>query len=214
MSITCIIGPMFSGKTTELIRLVDRKTYAGRHCLIIKHDSDTRFDPIQPLQPSRQPHVTTHGQICYQKTDIIHLPELTQSLIDDWINTKQYDVIAIEEGHFFPGIHTYCVTMANAGIDVIVSALDSSFKQELFVETGKLIANSENVIKLSAICMLCKGADGHFTIRTIDNDDQILVGGADIYMSVCRKCLINFKKNSSKHTPATFGPIVDSKVML
>src|SRR5208282_1524583 len=109
-------------------------------------------------------HVTTHGHIRYQKTDITHSPTLTTQDVDNWITSKKYNVIAIEEGHFFPDIQTHCIKLANNGIDVIVSALDSSFKQELFADIGELIANSETVNKLSAVCMMCKQSDGHFTI--------------------------------------------------
>ena len=64
----------------------------------------------------------------------------------------------------------------------------------LYKNIGELIANAETVMKLSAICMSCKQDDAHFNIRTIESDADILVGGADIYKSVCRVCMNRLKK--------------------
>lgn len=202
MSITLIIGPMFSGKTTELVKLVDRKRIAEKKCVIIKHCCDNRYnEDEQDLK-----HVTTHCRMRYEKCDVIYLSDLTSEIMTNLYKNDKYDVVAIEEGHFFSktnnpnsiGILDFCSGLANYGIDVIVSALDSSFRQELFVEIGNLVANAETVIKLSAICMHCKEKDASFNIRIIDNENEILVGGNDIYQCVCRKCLKNFKENNQK----------------
>lgn len=189
MSITLIIGPMFSGKTSELIRLVDRKRIAGKRCLIIKHTTDKRYDNLGNIE-----NIMTHSQISYSKTDIVKLSELSNELSNRIIVEKSYDLVAIEEGHFFSDINIFCNNLANNGIDIIVSAIDSSFRQEMFKNIGELIANAETVMKLSAICMSCKQSDAHFNIRTIESDADILVGGADIYKSVCRVCMNRLKK--------------------
>ncbi len=149
-TITTIIGPMFSGKTTEFIRLIDRKHIAGKKCLIIKHGIDNRFDVGEDNN-----HITTHSKIKYRKCDIVY-----QTMLDNFdAIIDKYDVVGIEEGFFFTNICKFCNDLANYGIDVIVATLDSSYKQELFEEIGNLIATSENVIKLSAICMQCKKID-------------------------------------------------------
>ncbi|AEQ32714.1 thymidine kinase [Acanthamoeba polyphaga mimivirus] len=186
MSITTIIGPMFSGKTTEFIRLVDRKKIAGKRCLIIKHIRDDRFEK----NDSEEKHIITHNQIRYKNCDIVYSNNLFNSNFFELITTN-YDVVGVEEGFFFDDVANFCNELANNNIEVIVSTIDSSFKQEIFQEIGKLIAISENVIKLKAVCMKCKINDASFTIRTVDNDNEILVGGSDIYQSVCRNCLNN-----------------------
>ena len=139
---------MFSGKTTELIRLIDRKNIAGKKCLIIKHSIDDRYDK------DANPHVTTHNQYSYNKTSIIYVPRLTDALAEDII--KEKNVVAIEEGHFFPDLCEWCLELANNGLDVIISALNGNFKQEPYDEIGKLMANAEIVNKLAAVCMRCK----------------------------------------------------------
>lgn len=181
---------MVSGKTTEFIRLIERQRMADKKCLIIKHVDDNRFD----IDLNQRNHVTTHNKIKYEACDIVYTTELNKKETIEKI-VKEYNVVGIEEGFFFSDICVFCDTLANNGIIVIVSTLDSSYKQELFKNIGNLIAISENVIKLKAVCMNCKQNDASFTIRTINSDQEILVGGSDIYKSVCRKCLIEFNKS-------------------
>lgn len=191
MSITTIIGPMFSGKTTEFIRLIKRKQISGKNCLIIKNSIDVRYDNGE----NNNNHITTHDGQRYQNCDIIYQKTLKDEILINTISNK-YNVVGIEEGFFFTGLSYFCNELANRGIDVIVATIDSSFKQELFKEVGDLIAISENVIKLNAICMRCGEDNASFTIRTIESDELILVGANDIYQSVCRKCLNKFKNKS------------------
>jgi len=188
MSITVIMGPMFSGKTSELIRLIDRKRIAGKKCLIIKHTKDNRFDNAS--------NIVTHSEIIYSKCPIIYLSTLEESAIN-LVNDNGYDVVGIDEGFFFSKVlKPFFNKLADSGIDVIVSTLESSFRQELFLDVGMLCATAEHVIKLKAICMRCKELEASFTIRTIDSTELILVGGADEYQSVCRPCLNKFKSNA------------------
>lgn len=177
MSITTIIGPMFSGKTTEFIRLIDRQRLSGKKCLIIKHSIDDRF--------TNNNNIITHNDFNYDKCDIIYTNELNYY--------EGYDVIGIDEGFFFKNISNYCNEMANNGIYIIVASIDSSYKQELFPEIGKLIATSDIVIKLDSICMQC-GTSAAFSIRIINNNEDIIVGGKEAYQSVCRKCLKKHKE--------------------
>lgn len=188
-TITTIIGPMFCGKTKELTRLIDRKRIADKKCLIIKHSKDNRFD----ADNKGLAHITTHCGSSYDKCDIVRYNTIDNDKVFASIISK-YDVVGIDEGFFFKGICNFCNRLANNGIEVIVSTLDSSYKQQLFSEIGDLIAISEHVIKLTAVCKLCKSENGSFTIRTIDNNEEILVGSDDIYKSVCRSCLCAFNK--------------------
>jgi thymidine kinase len=189
MSITLIIGPMFSGKTSELIRLIDRKWIAGKKCLIIKNTKDDRYDNDN----NDINHITTHNKIRYQKCDIVYTTDLASQTLSESIKQKNYDIVAIDEGHFFKDLAIFCTTLANDNVDIIVSALDGSYKQELFGEVANLIPHAEIIVKLHAVCMRCKQSDASFTIRTCNSTEQILVGGADIYQSVCRSCLSAFQ---------------------
>src|ERR1700722_1663174 len=111
MSITTIIGPMFSGKTTELLRLIERERIAGKKCVIIKHAIDNRYvDFINTTNKCQGIyHVTTHGEICYYKCDIIYMSTISNNDFADLLIDKNF-----------------CNKLADAGIIVIVSTLDTS----------------------------------------------------------------------------------------
>jgi len=189
---------MFSGKTSELIRLVDRRRIAGKKCLVIKHINDNRFDNLvnsRPQTNNNNPcnhHITTHSEITYYKCDIVHIDNLFDENLIQRIH-QNYQVVGIEEGFFFKRINEFCNTLANNGIEVIVATLESSYKQQLFKEIGELIANSEKVIKLHSVCMRCKKSKASFNIRLVNSNEEILVGGQGEYQSVCRKCLNQFR---------------------
>lgn len=194
MSITTIIGPMFSGKTSELIRLIDREVISGKKCLIIKNKIDDRYDSeSKPVK-----HLTTHNNYCYTGCEIEIHTELNLEL-ERYILEKKYEAIAIDEGHFFENLTVFCNNMANNGVKIFVSTLCGSYRQHLFEEIGRLLPYSENIIFCDSICMVCKNP-GSFTIRITDSEDDIDVGGNDKYMSACRKCLnaFNCKKASMK----------------
>lgn len=197
MSITAIIGSMFCGKTSELIRLIDRKRIAGKKCLIIKHAKDNRFDGPEFNGIAGTQHVTTHSDIRYCKCDIIYRSDFTDDEFTKSICEK-YEAVGIDEGFFFKGLANFCNTLANNGIDVIVATLDSSYKQELFPEVGDLLAKTENIIKLKAVCMRCKQAEASFTIRTVESNEEILVGGAEMYECVCRPCLKSHREQQDQ----------------
>lgn len=187
MSITTIVGPMFSGKTTELIRLVDRQNISKKRCLIIKNTIDHRFDANDDRK-----YLITHSKMSFRKCDIILLSSFVDLTAADNI-IANYDVVGIDEGFFFDGITEFCTKLANNGVDVIVSTIDTSYKQQVFDQISKLMALSETIIKLNAVCHKCLNDKACFTIM-LDNkksSDTIFVGGEETYQSVCRKCLYN-----------------------
>lgn len=197
MSITTIIGPMFSGKTTELIRLIDRKVISGQKCLIIKHLLDNRYtcniDNINDIINNRK-YLISHSNFKYDKCDIMALSDedLSNNDLIEYIVMK-YNTIGIDEGFLFKNIKDFSNILANKNRNVVVATLDGSYKQEPFLEISKLIVTSDIVIKLYAVCMQC-GCDGaSYTMRINDNGQDILIGGAEYYKSVCRKCLLSNK---------------------
>lgn len=190
MSITTIVGPMFSGKTTELIRLIDRNVVSKKRCVIIKNLIDNRFDNLDIVckKTDNNNHVTTHCELTYYKCKVVYLSSLADpDLIQ--LFTTNYDVVGIDEGFFFEGVVNFCNELANRNVEVIISTLDTDYKQKMFPCVGELMAFSEKVIKLNGICMVCNTDNANFTVRTVKSDKKILVGGKEMYMCVCRKCL-------------------------
>ncbi|QCO69502.1 recombinant pox virus thymidine kinase [Myxoma virus] len=171
-----IIGPMFAGKSTELIRLVKRYQIAKHECIVIKYEKDTRY--------GNKNNVYTHDS-----TSISAIS--TSSLCNVMELVKYANVIGIDEGQFFPNIATFCENMANEGKIIIVAALDGTFQRKPFENILKLIPLSEKVTKLNAVCMDCY-TDASYSKRLGTESVIEVIGGKDKYKSVCRKCF--FKK--------------------
>ncbi|CCD14410.1 unnamed protein product [Trypanosoma congolense IL3000] len=171
--IELVIGPMFAGKTTELMSRVNRNYLASHSCYVIKYSKDVRYS---------KESISTHDQRTLTATvSVTKLSEVGNA----W---REYDVIAVDEGQFFQDILEFCSMAANAGKKVIVAALDGDYRNEPFENIAKLIPAAESVTKLSAVCMSCKSCDAYFTHRTVQSEQRELIGGADMYISTCRAC--------------------------
>nr|ACO15617.1 Thymidine kinase, cytosolic [Caligus clemensi] len=170
--IQLIIGPMFSGKSTELIRRLRRYQSATYTCLNVKYAKDTRYDNGESI--------STHDKIALEAVPAVSLEDIREK-------AKDFQVIGIDEGQFFPDIVSFCESMANEGKIVLVAALDATFQRKGFPNIMELIPLSENVTKLNSVCMVCHG-EGSYTKRTTDSKEVEVIGGAEAYQSVCRTC--------------------------
>mmetsp|Transcript_28300 Transcript_28300/g.43856 ORF Transcript_28300/g.43856 Transcript_28300/m.43856 type:complete len:218 (-) Transcript_28300:116-769(-) len=167
--IQLIYGPMFSGKTTELLRRIRRYTIANYKCCVIKYSKDNRYS---------KDAAATHDKQTWQATS---LSELSQ------FDSTGVDVIGIDEGQFFPDLPAFCEEKANQGKIVIVAALDGTFQMKPFGNVLDLIPIAESVVKLNAVCMLCHRT-ASFTRRLGTETKVELIGGSDMYVSTCRRC--------------------------
>lgn len=123
----------------------------------------------------------THDQQTWEALPCVDLKSLKEAY--------HYEVIGIDEGQFFADLVEFCEEMANAGKIVIVAALDGTFQRKPFGRVIELIPMAESVVKLTAVCMMCHGS-ASFT-RRLGSETQVeLIGGADKYISVCRKCFV------------------------
>ena len=112
-----VIGPMFAGKTTELIRRVSRAQIARRKTLVVKHGSDTRWESSGTI--------ATHSGSRFEST--LTVTSMAQ-VLDHVTNTRpDYDLIAIDEGQFYADLVDVTDNLANLGFHVLVAALDSNF---------------------------------------------------------------------------------------
>jgi len=169
--IQLILGPMFSGKSTELIRRLKRYEIARYYCLIVKYAKDVRYD---------HESIATHDQQTLKAIS-------TDKLKDLKVNLEDYDVIGIDEGQFFPDIVEFSEEMANKGKTVVIAALDGTFQRKAFASILELVPLAEHVIKLTAVCMNCFG-EGSYTKRISADKEVEVIGGADKYMATCRSC--------------------------
>ena len=173
--IQVIFGPMFSGKSTELIRRLQRMKIAKYNCLIVKYANDKRY--------TDEELIATHDKQMMEAVSATRLDNLKSkyNIIDD------YDVIGIDEGQFFPDIIEFAETMADAGKTVIVAALDGTYQRKGFGSILELVPLAEQVIKLTAVCMSCYG-EGSYTKRITEDTEVEVIGGPEKYMATCRRC--------------------------
>lgn len=171
--IELVIGPMFAGKTTELMRRVKREIHARRSCFVIKYAKDTRYDVC---------NVASHDQ------QTLRAQAAVSKLVEVQEQWRKFDVLAIDEGQFFADLVDFCNTAADAGKIVMVSALDGDYRRKPFGQICELVPYCESVEKLTAVCMMCHERPACFTRRTVNVEKQELIGGADMYIATCREC--------------------------
>lgn len=111
----------------------------------------------------------------------------TATLKSIYSTAVTYDVVAIDEGQFFPDVVEISEKLANEGVVVVIAALDGTFQRKPFGEILSLVPLAEQVVKLSAVCIEC-GNEAAFTRRTVDSQEVELIGGEEIYKPVCRNC--------------------------
>jgi thymidine kinase len=187
-----IIGPMFAGKTTELLRRVDRAKLGRRRCIVIKFSRDTRYS---------QDSVATHDM----RT---HIAIPCDSLLPHLPACLECDLIAIDEGQFFPDLVEFTERLTDHGKTVIIAGLDGTFQRKPFGPILELIAKSESILKLSAICT-ATGAEAAFSKRTVDSQELEVIGGAEIYSAASRSAF--FGRPATGEVHLTLGPVKAGK---
>jgi thymidine kinase len=169
-----IIGPMFSGKSTELIRQIRLLRKIDKKVLVIKPSIDDRYNDDK---------ITSHN---YEAIDCQVLNKLNE--ISD-TEIKKYDTIIVDEGQFFSDlIQTIINWVDNYNLNIIVAGLDGDFQRQPLGDILALIPYADKCSKLTSLCNICKdGTEAPFSYRLIKSLDKILVGGAETYIPVCRK---------------------------
>ncbi|CAL9231256.1 unnamed protein product [Arabidopsis halleri] len=171
-----IVGPMFSGKTTTLLRRILAERETGKQIAIIKSNKDTRY--------CTESIVTHDGEKfpCWPLPDLSSFKE--RFGFDDYEN--RLDVIGIDEAQFFGDLYEFCREAADKeGKTVIVAGLDGDFKRRRFGSVLDLIPIADTVTKLASRCEVC-GKRALFTMRKTEEKETELIGGAEVYMPVCR----------------------------
>ncbi|HEX7410819.1 MAG TPA: thymidine kinase [Bacteroidales bacterium] len=170
--IEVICGSMFSGKTEELIRRLNRARIAKQKVEIFKPRVDTRYDEI--------------SVVSHDANSIISTPVETASQI--LLYAEEVDVVGIDEAQFFDSdLMAVCNFLANKGVRVIVAGLDMDFQGNPFGPIPSLMATAEYVTKVHAICMRC-GNLAQYSHRTIADQQLVVLGEMDSYEPLCRKC--------------------------
>ncbi len=177
--IELICGSMFSGKTEELIRRLRRAEIAKQRIQVFSHKLDTRYGSDQ---------LASHSGANWNAIPVQRAEQILEQL------DPTATVVAIDEAQFFDDKITMVVgTLADRGIRVLIAGLDLDFRGEPFGPMPLLLAQAEQVDKLSAICVVC-AAPASRTQRLINgsparyDDPVILVGASEVYQARCRHC--------------------------
>jgi len=177
--IEVIAGPMFAGKSEEILRRIRRLEYAKKKYVVFKPAIDNRYSAGE---------VVSHMK---NKSKAIAIKDSSEILNNLKYNT---DVIIIDEVQFLDkGVIDICEKLANEGRRVIVGGLDMDFRGEPFPVMSELLARAEDVTKLTAICVKC-GAPATRSQRIINgepakyDDPVVVVGASEAYEPRCRHC--------------------------
>jgi len=178
-----ITGPMFAGKTTELIKRVERQIFAKRRAALFKPAMDTRY--------SRE-DVVAHNGLRYEAFVVPTNGEGVKRIKETTL-TGNYEVIGIDEVQFFPEeIVDVLNQLADSGVYVIASGLNLDFKGDPFPVTRELLVRADSVVYLTAVCTVC-GKPATRSQRLIDgrpaprDSPVVLVGGRESYEARCRE---------------------------
>lgn len=170
MPLTLIVGCMFSGKTTEMLRQVDRLAAINKKVLIAHSVVDTRI---------KNSRVHTHAETSRTSKQYKNIRD---------IPFDEYDAVAIDEGQFFPDIMDI-IPYLDSTI-VMISALNGTAEKKNFGKIHELIPHADDIIFKKAYCGVCMDIKpAPFTKRlALQHGNTIDIGASDKYVAVCRKC--------------------------
>jgi thymidine kinase len=169
-----IIGPMFAGKSCELIRRIRLLKVLKKDYIVIKPKIDNRYDDSM---------IVSHN---FDKEHCCVLEKLEHIFNNNLYNI---DTIFIDEGQFFNDlVNSVKILVEHHKINVVITGLDGDSNRNKFGHILDLIPFCNTCTKINAACIMClDGTPAPFSFRKTHNKEQILIGAADSYMSLCRK---------------------------
>jgi thymidine kinase len=171
--IEVVCGPMFSGKSEELMRRLRRAMIARKRVQVFKPAIDTRYSADE---------IVSHGDIRMKSEVVKESADILLRL--DW----RTQVVGIDESNFFnPELVDIASQLADTGKQVIIAGLDTDYMGRPFSPMPTLLTLAESITKTLAICMRCGNPAKH-TQRLVESDDLIVVGAGGMYEARCRRC--------------------------
>jgi thymidine kinase len=189
-----ILGPMFSGKTTQTIQIYNKYKYIGKKVCVINYMDDKRYDDTM---------LSSHDEMKIPCVFLRTLAEvwthyeklLSTESIQISREMREADVIIINEGQFFPDLFEVVMNMVEKkGKKVYICGLDGDYKRQKFGDLLDLIPFSDKITKLQSLCSQCRnGTLAIFTHRVTEELGQIVIG-VNNYTPLCRKCYLEATK--------------------
>ena len=171
--IEVVVGPMFSGKSEELIRRLRRAEFARQRVQIFKPSIDERYAANE---------IISHSGLGIPSDTVTRASEIMERV------QPRTEVIGIDEAQFLGDeVVDVCTKLANLGKRVIVTGLDTDFRGRPFEPMPRLLAIAEEITKLLAICVRCGNPAVH-TQRLVESEELVVVGASGMYEARCRRC--------------------------
>ena len=181
-----ITGPMFSGKSEELIRRLKRARIARQRVLCYKPDIDLRY---------HRTHIASHSAQTHEAVPVTSVDQLRNSLFPQ---LDEVEVVGIDEVQFLSAdVIALAAELIAGGKRVVLAGLDMTFEAEPFGPVPALMAMADKVTKLSAVCMVCGGSAIH-TQRLSQSQELVVVGATGLYEARCRA---HFHPHTDPHGP-------------
>lgn len=191
--IEVVVGPMFSGKSEELIRRLRRAEIARQRVQIFKPAIDARYSAAE---------IVSHSGLGLESECVSKASEVMAKVL------PRTEVVGIDEAQFLgEEILDVCTQLANLGKRVIVAGLDTDYLGRPFEPMPRLLAMAEEITKLLAICVRCGNPAVH-TQRLVESDELIVVGAQGAYEARCRRC---FEMNPALANAKKEGPRLISR---
>ena len=183
-SLSLIIGPMYSGKTSTILDLYRKYGFSKISTMVINYAEDTRYDDTK---------LSTHDKIMIPCVNAMYIRDI---MTDDVL--EEYEVFLINEGQFFPDLKQCVMELVETyKKTVYVCGLDGDFKRNPFSQIVELIPLCDEVIKKYSICKGCEnGTRALFSHRT-SNEKEVKVIGSNNYIPLCRKCFLEHNARSN-----------------
>ncbi len=171
--IEVVVGPMFSGKSEELIRRLRRAEFARQRVQIFKPAIDERYAANE---------IISHSGLGIPSDSVTKASEIMDRV------QPRTEVVGIDEAQFLGDeVVDVCTKLANLGKRVIVTGLDTDFRGRPFEPMPRLLAVAEEITKLLAICVRCGNPAVH-TQRLVESEELVVVGASGMYEARCRRC--------------------------
>ena len=189
MSLDIIIGPMFSGKSSRILSIASRYEAIQTPILVIKHSSDTRYE-------YGETDIVTHDRRripCISTSDLLNERVLSRISL--------YQVIIVDEAQFFTDLVPFVENIVDTrGKNLYLMGLDGDSNRRPFGKLLECIPLADRVERLTAFCHTCSnGTPGIFSYRRAGpQDQQVIVGGSEIYETLCRKCYLRQNEDISR----------------
>ena len=189
-----ILGPMFSGKTTKLLEIMDAFDKQGIKYIAVKPNIDNRYN-----DSDKNNFIVSHNfekKECKVTSDLKDVFFEIKNKINNSESSDSVQYVLIDEAQFFKNLYKFCIAcLEHLNINVVVTGLDGDFMRKPMGDILELLPIANTITKLSSKCNHTNCTNpGIFSHRIVADQSQVLIGGSDKYVPLCRNHYIESNK--------------------